>query len=213
MIKINEIFLSIQGESSFSGRPCIFIRLTGCNLRCNYCDTTYSYDEGSDFSIDDILDIVNNYSPVKLVEITGGEPLLQKEVLALIERLNADNYNILLETNGSQLLKNVPNYVHKIVDIKCPGSGEGNSFLNDNLNYLDRHRDELKFVLSNREDYDWVKMMISKLQLQQHNILISVVFNRLLPRDVVQWIVDDRLNVRFQLQLHKYIWEPDKRGV
>lgn len=213
MLNISEIFLSIQGESTFSGLPCIFIRLTGCNLRCSYCDTTYSYKPYKDIAITEILREIEKYHPVKLVEITGGEPLLQKNVISLMEQLHKKGFRILLETNGSILADKVPQYVHKIMDIKCPGSNQEDKFCIENLSHLDSERDEIKFVLSDRFDYQWSKEKITSYHLQNYKILFSTVFTELKPKILAEWIVEDRLDVRLQLQLHKYIWNPEERGV
>jgi len=213
MLNISEIFCSIQGESTYAGLPCIFIRLAGCNLRCEYCDTTYSHESEINLSIEDILTKVKEYEPVKLIEITGGEPLLQPEVYKLFESLHKNGYNILLETNGSISLKDIPEYVIKIVDVKCPGSGEENSFLLENLEYINKEKDEIKFVLSDNYDYNWAKDFINKYKLFEYEILFSPVSDKLEPQDLAKWIIDDKLPVRLQLQLHKIIWDKDKRGV
>lgn len=212
-MELSEIFMSIQGESTFSGLPCIFIRLAGCNLRCNYCDSVYSYTSKFTASPEEIVNQIQEYSPVKLVEITGGEPLLQIETIELFHRLKNAGYQILLETNGSISLINVPKYVHKIVDVKCPGSSEGDSFLLANFPYINHKSDEIKFVLSSREDYLWMKNKILEHSLEQHQILLSCVFTRLEPQQLIQWVLEDRLLVRVQLQIHKYIWDPKARGV
>jgi 7-carboxy-7-deazaguanine synthase len=213
MLKLAEIFYSLQGESTFVGLPCIFIRLAGCNLRCSYCDTKYAYLVKFQMNNDEILQKVQQYEPVKLVEITGGEPLVQVEVYHLIQKLHSQNYKILLETNGTLLLKQVPDYVHKIVDIKCPGSGEAGSFKEENLQFLRKNRDEIKFVLSGRDDYEFARRKISEYNLRDYKILFSTVFGKLQPARLAKWIIEDKLPVRLQLQLHKYIWSPDKKGV
>ncbi len=213
MLNISEIFCSIQGESTYAGLPCIFIRLAGCNLRCDYCDTTYSYESDISLSIDDIFTKIKEFDPIKLVEITGGEPLLQPEVYQLFELLHKDGYTILLETNGSISLKEIPEYIIKIVDVKCPGSGEENSFLLENLEFINQVSDEIKFVLSNNFDYNWAKDFIMKYQLNEYEILFSPVADKLNSQDLAKWITEDRLSVRMQLQLHKIIWDKDKRGV
>lgn len=213
MLKIAEIFCSLQGESTWAGLPCIFIRLAGCNLRCSYCDTKYAYIEKFKMSSDEVLDEIKKYSPIKLVEITGGEPLLQEEIYELCEKLHTQDYKILLETNGSLLLKNVPKFVHKIVDIKCPSSGECESFKQENLQFLNRETDEIKFVLANRADYDFACKKKSEYSLEGYEILFSTVFGKLPPAMLAKWIIADRLSVRLQLQLHKYIWSQHKRGV
>jgi len=213
MLKISEIFYSIQGESTYAGLPCIFIRLAGCNLRCNYCDTTYSYKSDITFSTNEIINKVKEYNPVKLIEITGGEPLLQSEVYKLFDSLHKDGYTVLLETNGSILLKDIPEYVIKIVDVKCPGSGEENSFLIENLEYIKIKNDQIKFVLTDNFDYNWAKDFIMKYKLNNYEILFSPVTDTLNPQDLAKWLIEDKLDVRLQLQLHKIIWDKDKRGV
>lgn len=212
-MKLSEIFLSIQGESTFAGLPCIFIRLAECNLRCNYCDSTFSYQTHFVADLDEIISQTEQYSPVKLVEITGGEPLLQAEAYELIHRLEKLGYKILLETNGSISLENVPKFVHKIVDIKCPDSGEGDSFLKENIPLINPKNDEIKFVLSSQADYIWMKNKIKEYNIESHQVILSCVFDRLTPKQLVEWVISDRLQVRVQLQMHKYIWHPDQQGV
>jgi len=212
MINLSEIFFSIQGESSFAGFPCIFIRFAGCNLRCNYCDTKFAYETEFSMEISEIMQTVQKYSPVKLVEITGGEPLWQPEVYDLFSVLLKNDYQILLETNGSFSLKKVPAEVIKIVDVKCPGSGEGKSFLYENLDFLNP-ADELKFVLSNRADYEWAKKFVLTHNLIIKKVLFSPVFGKIKPRELAAWILQDKFPVRMQLQLQKFIWNPQKRGV
>ncbi|MBT3756985.1 MAG: radical SAM protein [Candidatus Cloacimonetes bacterium] len=213
MLKISEIFCSIQGESTYSGLPCIFIRLAGCNLRCDYCDSIYSYESDVEFSVADIISKIRGYNPLKLVEITGGEPLLQSEVYQLFELLHQDGFTILIESNGSISLRDVPEHIIKIVDVKCPGSGEDDSFLLENLEFIHKEKDEIKFVLSDNFDYNWAKDFITKYKLNDYEILFSAVSDRLDQQDLAQWIVEDGLSVRMQLQLHKVIWDKDKRGV
>lgn len=212
MIKLIEIFCSIQGESSYIGYPCIFIRFAECNLRCNYCDTQYSYKANFSMNISDIMDEIRKYHPIKLVEITGGEPLLQGEITDLIDSLLANNYKVLLETNGSLPLDKIHPQVHKIIDIKTLKSGSKNSFCLANLSYM-TESDELKFVISDYDDYLWSKEFIFSNHLLGKNIIFSPVFSKVDPATLVSWIVEDRLNVRFQLQIHKYIWHPNKQGV
>ena len=212
MIKLIEIFCSIQGESSYIGYPCIFIRFAECNLRCNYCDTQYSYRANFSMNIENILDEVRKYHPVKLVEITGGEPLLQAELNNLIEELLDKKYQVLLETNGSLPLDKINPRVHKIIDVKTINSGSKNSFCMDNLAYMSEE-DELKFVISDYDDYIWSKEFIFENNLLGRNIIFSPVFDKITPDILVSWIVEDKLNVRFQLQIHKYIWDPNKQGV
>ncbi len=212
-MNLSEIFCSIQGESTYSGLPCIFIRLAGCNLRCNYCDSIYSYKTKFTATPEEIVNQIKKYNPIKLVEITGGEPLLQDEVIELFHRLKKEGYKILLETNGSVELKNVPKFVHKIVDIKLPDSGEGDSFLIENLQFINPKSDEIKFVLSSRKDYLYMQEKLKEYHLQNHQILLSCVFDRLEPKQLVEWVIEDRLQVRVQLQIHKYIWDPNAQGV
>ena len=211
-MKLTEIFYSLQGESTFAGLPCIFIRTAGCNLRCKYCDTTYSYKEGYFLTVQQILQEVQNYNPIKLVEVTGGEPLLQADVYELFDVLHDINYKILLETNGSLLLNKVPEFVTKIVDVKTPSSGFETSFLIENLDFI-QNNDQVKFVVSNRYDYDWAKDFIAENQLQNQTVLFSPVLDSLKPQQLAEWIIEDKLPIRMQLQLHKYIWDKDKRGV
>jgi 7-carboxy-7-deazaguanine synthase len=179
MINISEIFYSLQGESSYMGFPCIFIRFAGCNLRCSYCDSTFSYETKDRLTVEQILQQIRKFKPVKLIEITGGEPLLQNEVYNLIKELNSENYNILLETNGSIDLQNVPKFVIKIVDIKCPTSGYGNSFLKKNLQFINE-TDELKFVISDNRDYIWAKKFIETNNLKNmksYSPLLPILWN------------------------------------
>jgi 7-carboxy-7-deazaguanine synthase len=211
-MKINEIFKSIQGETSYAGMPCIFIRITGCNLRCSYCDTTYAYEDGIEMPIGSILEYVAGFK-AKLVCITGGEPLSEKDTPLLIDELLKRNYTVLVETNGSLDIRMIPQEAIKIMDIKCPDSNMSHLMHWQNINYLTKS-DEVKFVLHSRSDYAWAKEVMEKYHLSETtNVLIGTVFDALLPRTVVQWILEDDLDVRFQLQLHKYIWEPQTRGV
>ncbi len=213
MLNVCEIYLSIQGESSYSGLPCIFIRLSGCNLNCSWCDSRFHMDIQQEMSIEEIIEAIAEYKPVKLVEITGGEPLLQEDTPKLIEILGQIGYMILLETNGSLSIAKIPTNVVNIMDVKCPSSGYQNSFLRENIIYLDPQKDELKFVIADRKDYDFACEFIMYNNLWSYNILFSSVLSRLEPRQLVEWIIADRLSVRFQLQMHKYIWDTDQRGV
>lgn len=213
-LKVNEIFYSIQGESTYAGRPCVFVRLTGCNLRCTFCDTKYAYDEGDMMEIGDIFDQVSPYE-CNLVEITGGEPLIQAETPVLIESLLEDGYEVLLETNGSQDISHVDERCVKIIDIKCPSSGMSEKNDLKNLNRL-TERDEIKFVIGSREDYEFAKGILNLVHsnpFKANPIHFSPVFGKMMPEVMAKWILEDHLNVRLQLQLHKYIWEPDQRGV
>ena len=212
MLKVNEIYHSIQGESSKSGLSCIFVRLTYCNLRCAYCDTEYAFYEGEDKSIEEILDEVKKYN-CKLIEVTGGEPLVQKECLNLMKKLCDEGYEVMLETGGSLSIKDIDERVQIIMDLKCPSSKMEKKNLYENINFL-KPADELKFVIGNREDYDWSKEIISRYDLQDRcKILFSVVFGELEPLSLVNWIIEDKLDVRYQLQMHKYIWHPETKGV
>ncbi len=212
MLKVNEIFYSIQGESSLAGFPCIFIRLTGCNLRCTYCDTEYAFYEGKDYSIEKIMNEISEFN-CKLVEITGGEPLLQKDVYQLIDILCEKQFSVMIETSGSISIQDVNPLVKIIMDLKCPSSGMMHKNLYDNIAFL-KTSDEVKFVIGSREDYDWVLKTIVEYSLSEKcQILFSPVFGRIEPVTLVNWILQDNLQIRFQLQLHKYIWKPDRRGV
>jgi 7-carboxy-7-deazaguanine synthase len=212
VLKVNEIYHSIQGESSKAGLPCVFIRLTYCNLRCIYCDTEYAFYSGEEKSISEIISEVKRHS-CNLVEITGGEPLVQEESLKLMKALCDEGYEVMLETGGSLSIKNIDRRVMIIMDLKCPSSKMEKKNLYKNIDYL-KLNDELKFVIGNREDYDWSKEIISKYNISDKcKILLSVVFGILEPETLVNWIIEDKLDVRYQLQLHKYIWNPEKKGV
>ncbi len=212
MLKINEIYFSVQGESTHAGLPCVFVRLTYCNLRCTYCDTEYAFYEGKDMSMEDILTEIKKYD-CDVVEITGGEPLIQKEVLPLMQILCDSGYKVLIETGGSLPIENIDQRVHVIMDLKCPSSKMMKKNRYENLQFI-KPIDELKFVIGSREDYEWSKEIIEKYQLQGRcEILFSVVFESLKPVELVNWIIEDSLKVRFQLQMHKFIWDPKKKGV
>lgn len=211
MLKVNEIFHSIQGESSSAGLPCVFVRLTYCNLRCSYCDTEYAFYEGKDLSINEIIEQVEKYN-CKLVEITGGEPLVQEECNRLMTELADRGFEVLLETGGSLPIKNIDQRVKIIMDLKCPSSGMEKKNYYENISYL-KSIDEVKFVIGNREDYNWAKDIIKKYDLQKYEILFSVVFGELEPVALVNWVLEDKLRVRFQLQMHKFIWDPQTKGV
>jgi 7-carboxy-7-deazaguanine synthase len=224
---IIEIYKSVQGESSFTGLPCIFVRLAGCNLRCSWCDSEYTFTGGHKMSLDDVMGEVKKLAPVKLVEITGGEPMLQeREVIPLMDRLLSDGYEVLIETSGERPLAAVPKQVHKIVDVKCPASGEGGSFRMENLDAL-TSADEVKFVIADRGDYEFARDFFREHSLDDrvHDVLFSPAFRKdagperdarnclLDPRELVEWILEDGLNVRLGLQIHKFIWEPMTKGV
>jgi len=213
MLTINEIFYSIQGESSYSGRPCVFVRLTACDLRCSWCDTPYAFTEGRKVSLDDVLREVGGYD-CELVEITGGEPLLQDDVYALMSRLLAAGKTVLVETGGHVLLDRVPDGVVKIVDVKCPGSGEAARTEWGNLELL-APRDEVKFVIRDRADYEYARDVVRRYDLARRcaSVLFSPVHGVLPLLPLAEWVLADALPVRIQAQLHKYIWSPSQRGV
>jgi 7-carboxy-7-deazaguanine synthase len=212
-MKVNEIFYSIQGESSFAGRPCTFIRLAGCNLRCSYCDTEYAFYEGAEMSPEEIGERIKAY-PTRLVLVTGGEPMLQQQVPELFALLLQSGCTVLLETGGQASLADVDARVHKIVDFKCPSSGMESHNLYENVSCLTRN-DEVKFVVSDRHDFDWACDVIRRYDLTPRisSVLFSPVFQRISFEDLAQWILDCGLDVRMQIQLHKVIWPEAKRGV
>jgi len=210
---VNEIFYSIQGESSFAGRPCVFVRLTGCNLRCSYCDTRYAYEEGEPFDISEILNQVVSYK-CRLVEITGGEPLIQKDTPVLIQNLIQKGFEVLLETNGSLDTDDIDPRCVKIIDVKCPSSGEHDKNNMEILNKL-TDKDEVKFVIGNRADYEYARQIIKRIirPIVKRHVHFSPVYGIMAPRILSEWILEDHLDVRLGLQLHKIIWGPEKRGV
>jgi 7-carboxy-7-deazaguanine synthase len=222
-----EIYKSVQCESSFAGVPCIFVRLAGCNLRCSWCDSEYTFKGGYKQSLDEVEAAVEALAPVRLVEFTGGEPMLQeRELVPLMERMLAQGYALMMETSGERPLGNVPKEVHKIVDVKCPGSGEGGTFRMENLDALTK-RDEVKFVISDRGDYEFAREFTRDHGLEERAgaVLFSPAFKKspslerstsncaLDPRELVEWMLADGLPARLSLQIHKYIWEPQKKGV
>lgn len=220
---VTEIFQSIQGESTYAGRPCIFVRLTGCNLRCRWCDTAYAFYGGTRMTVEEVLERVRAFAGqdgpeasgrIPLVELTGGEPMLQPEIHPLIEKLLAEHYTVLIETSGERYLGALPKEVIKIMDIKCPGSGEGGTLHPKNLEVLDR-KDEIKFVLAGEADYQWARDFLRAERLTDivDTVIFSPAFGELEPRQLSEWILRDRLPVRLGLQLHKFIWEPETRGV
>lgn len=211
-MKVCEIFSSIQGESSYAGMPCTFIRMTGCNLRCSYCDTTYAYEEGSDFALREIMDQVKK-AGIRIVEITGGEPLLQAQVHDLTNLLLQEGYTLLIETNGSVHIGDVDKRAVVILDLKTPGSGMSDRMDFSNLTRI-KETDEVKFVLTDRKDYEWVKKVVHDHQLMNRcHILLSPAYGILPPEKLAQWMLSDRFPARLNLQLHKYIFGPGKRGV
>jgi len=213
VLTINEIFYSIQGEATRAGEPCVFVRLTACDLRCSWCDTPYAFYEGHKREIEDVVAEVEQHH-CHLVEITGGEPLLQDDVYPLMETLMARGYTVMLETGGHRPLTRVPRDVIKIMDVKCPGSGEVESNHWDNLAMLSRH-DEVKFVIKDRIDYEFAREVIARHDLPAHvaAVLLSPVHGVLDSRILSEWMLADHLRARLQLQLHKLIWPPDTRGV
>ena len=212
-LTVNEIYRSIQGESTWAGWPCVFVRLAFCDLRCTYCDTEYAFYEGKKQTLPDIIDAVAAYR-CPLVEITGGEPLLQKNVLPLMASLADAGLTVLLETSGAHDISSVDPRVHRIMDLKTPGSAEVQRNLFSNIEHLTQ-RDEVKFVIGSREDYEWSheKVLGYKLPDRCRAVLFSPIFGRIDPREIVEWILADNLRVRFQLQMHKFIWTPTQRGV
>lgn len=212
MIKVTEIFHSIQGESTYAGRPCLFIRLTGCPLRCTWCDTAYAFHSGRDLTIEEIVGEVRSFD-CPLVEVTGGEPLSQPESLGLLTRLCDEGFEVLLETSGAIDTAGVDRRVHVILDVKCPGSGMADRMHWPNLERLSA-QDEAKFVIKDRADYEWARELVRREDLSTRcTVLFSPVFSDVEVRQLAEWVLADKLPVRFQLQLHKYIWTPDMRGV
>lgn len=213
MLTISEIYPSIQGESTHVGRPCVFVRLTACNLRCTWCDTPYAFTGGRKMSLDEIVADVGRHA-CGLVEITGGEPLLQPDVNTLMERLVADGYEVLLETGGHMPLDEVPDEVVAIVDVKCPASGEAERMHWPNLDQLSMH-DEVKFVIQDRADFDYARAVVDTHQLAGRvaAVLFSPVHGKLAPAELATWILEAHVPARLQIQAHKYVWSPDARGV
>ena len=209
-MKINEIFLSIQGEGLITGYPTIFIRFTGCNLRCNYCDTTYSYYEGKDMKLEDLIEEINSYE-FKRACITGGEPLLNEEIQTLLDALKG--YRVVIETNGSIPLNRVKLYPCQtfVMDIKTPSSGQQDKMCFSNISRL-RREDEIKFVIGDREDYEWSKQIMKKYEIN-NIVTFSPVFGKIDAEIIAGWILEDRLDVRLGLQLHKIIFDGERRGV
>lgn len=211
-MRITEIFHSIQGESSYAGQPCVFVRLTGCPLRCSWCDSEYTFQGGTEMTIPEVLNRVQEYH-CPLVEVTGGEPLHQKEAVPLIKALCSRGYEVLIETSGAIAISPVDKRAHLILDVKCPGSGMVDRMDWDNL-HLVTDKDEVKFVIKDRADYEWARSILKQYVLEKRcTVLFGPVFGELEPRQLAEWILADRLPVRFQLQLHKYVWDPNMRGV
>ena len=212
-LTVNEIYQSVQGESTWAGLPCVFVRLTFCDLRCTYCDTEYAFYEGNKMTLEEIVDKVRDFG-CPLVEVTGGEPLLQPNCVPLLARLCDAGFTGLLETSGSHDIAPVDARVHRIMDLKTPSSGECGRNLYANIAHL-TERDEVKFVVGSREDYEWTreKMREHDLAAKVRAVLLSPVFGKISPSDIVAWMLEDKLPARFQLQMHKFIWEPRARGV
>lgn len=211
-MKVCEIFSSIQGESTHAGRLCTFVRLTGCNLRCTYCDSKYAYEEGAEYALDELVKNIIMRG-VRLVEVTGGEPLLQVEALELIRRLLDEGCEVLVETNGSVPIRDIDRRATIIMDVKTPGSGMADKNDLSNIGEL-KPEDEVKFVITDRVDYVWARDYIYQHQLIDIcKVLLSPAYGMMKPEDLLSWILEDRLDVRLNLQLHKYIYGPDKRGV
>jgi 7-carboxy-7-deazaguanine synthase len=211
-LRINEIFLSIQGESSFAGWPCVFVRTTGCPLRCTWCDSKYAYDEGQDIPLAEVVERVLS-SGVQYIEATGGEPLAQPAMPVLLKALCDQGKTVLLETSGALDIGAVDDRVHIIMDIKCPDSGMNNRVRLENIPLL-QAKDDVKFVLASRRDYEFARRVIREYRLADRcTVLFSTVFGLVDRKSVVEWILEDRLPVRFQVQMHKLIWPPDQRGV
>ena len=213
MLTVFEVYESIQGESTHTGRPCVFVRLAACDLRCAWCDTEYAFSGGKKMSVDDVLSEVQRFG-ARVVEITGGEPMLQRDVTALMSQLLAKGYEVLLETGGHVSLEDVPDDVVAILDVKCPGSGEADRMHWPNLDRLSPH-DEVKFVIADRKDFDYACDVVARYDLTARAaaVLFSPVHGVQQPAELARWILDARLPVRLQLQAHKYIWSPETRGV
>ena len=212
-LTVNEIYLSVQGESTWAGLPCVFVRLTFCDLRCTYCDTEYAFYEGNKMALGEIVEKVRSFG-CPLVEVTGGEPLLQPNCVPLLHMLCEAGFTVLLETSGAHDIAAVDPRVHRIMDLKTPSSGEEGRNLYANIAHL-TPRDELKFVVGSREDYEWARQIIRghDLATKVNSVLLSPVFGKIAPSDMVSWMLEDKLPARFQLQMHKFIWEPRARGV
>jgi 7-carboxy-7-deazaguanine synthase len=211
-MRITEIYKSIQGESTYAGQPCVFIRTTGCNLRCTWCDSTYTFYGGQEMSTEEVLDQVRMYR-CRLVELTGGEPLLQKESFLLARSLLDTGHVVLVETSGSIDIRPLDPRAIVIMDIKCPGSGMSETIQWDNIEAI-KSKDQVKFVIKDRQDYLWAVDILLQYQLPKRTtVLFSPVFGLLDPKQLAEWILEDGLEINLQLQLHKYIWHPEARGV
>jgi 7-carboxy-7-deazaguanine synthase len=210
--QVTEIFYSVQGESTYAGRPCAFVRLTGCRLRCRYCDTAYAFRGGTSMTITEITSRVMEFG-TELVEITGGEPLEQPSVRSLIDQLLREGLTVMLETGGHVPIADLPDPLVKIIDVKCPDSGEEGTFAMENLQLVAAH-DEFKFVLSSERDYLWARRFFEEhLTARPNPVLFSPAHGVVSPEELAGWILRDRLPVRLQLQIHKYVWDPAMRGI
>ena len=210
-LMVSEVFRSVQGESTFAGLPCVFVRLAGCNLSCRYCDTKHAREDGHEMDLTEVLDQVSAYG-VELTEITGGEPLFQPEAATLAGALRDMGHVVLVETNGSLDISALPDGVIRIMDIKCPSSGETDKVLWENIWKL-KPDDEVKFVMADRHDYEWARgIIMERFAHTKTKVLLSTVYGELPPRNLVEWMLEDKLKVRFQLQLHKHIWPRESRG-
>ncbi len=212
MLRVTEIYRSVQGEGKHAGYPCVFVRLTGCNLRCTWCDTEYGYNGGKDFSLNEILTKVASYN-TQLVEVTGGEPLLQEETPQLVDLLLENGYTVLIETAGSIDISCVSEKAVRIVDMKCPGSGMLDKNLYKNLDLV-TDKDEVKFVIKDKTDFDWSLNLIKEYDLENKTqVLVSPVYGEMDQEKLTEWLLESGINARMQVQLHKIIWGPDKTGV
>jgi 7-carboxy-7-deazaguanine synthase len=211
-MRITEIYRSIQGESSYAGLPCVFVRTTGCDLRCSWCDSEFTFTGGTRMTVDEVLAEVERYD-CRLVELTGGEPLLQPDIYELAKRLADGGHTVLIETGGHRDISRLDPRVIRIMDLKCPASNESEKNLWSNLDHL-RPSDEVKFVIADRNDYDWMLRVVRENDLEDRvKLLVSTAFGMIEPERVVEWMLEDGLRARFQLQLHKYIWPPNARRV
>ena len=211
-VRVTEVFHSIQGESSHAGKPCAFVRLTGCSRRCRWCDTSYAFAGGQEMTIGQVLEQISEF-PARLVEITGGEPLEQEGVYPLMETLLGRGFTVMLETGGHVPLDHVPTEVIKVIDVKCPDSGECGTFVEQTL-AVATNLDEFKFVIASRRDYEWAREFFKRhLSEKPNTALFSPAYGLLPPRELSEWVLSDGLDVRVQLQIHKHIWDPDTRAV
>jgi 7-carboxy-7-deazaguanine synthase len=212
-LTVNEVYVSVQGESTWAGLPCVFVRLTACDLRCTYCDTEYAFYQGTRRTLGEVYEEVMAID-CPLIEMTGGEPLLQKNILPLMAAFCDADKTVLIETSGAHDISKIDPRVHRIMDLKTPSSGMCDRNLYSNISHLNR-RDEVKFVLGSREDYEWTREQISNHDLSDRvaAVLLSPIFGKIEPRQIVEWMLADKLPARFQLQMHKFIWEPRARGV